>query len=621
MTGAHWTAGLHHDGSALYVSNPLPALGETVTIRLRAPRSAPITGVRLRSAPDGERHFDEMRRVPTDNNCVYYESEFVVSMPRNHYRFHIAAADGVYYLNALGLSRALSPDALDFKLLADFEAPAWINDAIFYQIFPDRFFNGDHTLNHAPGAWRHGKFSVQLREWDAPPLPYHTGGNLDFYGGDLPGIQQKIDYLLRLGVNAIYLNPLFVSSSNHRYNIMDFHTVDPHLGGNDALVKLARALRDAGIKLMLDVTPNHTSSEHPWFVDAQKDPAAPTAEFYTFYDHPNRYESWFGIAALPKLNYESQALRDAMYRDDQSVLLRWLRPPYQIDGWRLDVFNMTARQGGVQLNHKVAREIRKSVKSTNPEAFLIGEHFFDSTPHLQGDEMDAMMNYTGFNLPLWRWLTGYALGDNFMAQSGAAEPMPTDAFAEQLANFRAAVPWVIARMQFHQLDSHDTRRIFNICNGDIALVKLGLALLMTYPGTPCLYYGTEIGLAGEGDPDNRRTMSWDENEWSMDLFDWCQRLIALRKSAPALTEGGFQQIYAHEDIWAFQRQNENQRLVIVAYRGDQPIALQKLPVWQTSVPDGASARDLLSDRRFKVEDGDLRLTNLTPRDALIMELD
>ncbi len=277
----HWTAGLHHDGSELYVSNPLPRCGETVTIRLRAPANAPIRHLFLRAAPDGEEDLKAMRCVHTDGVSSWWETGLTVTMPRTTYRFKVISSEGAYWVNALGVSRADSPDWFDFKLLADFAAPSWLEDAVFYQIFPDRFFNGDPSNDVPPGAWNnHHGFSTSRREWDEPPLHWSEGGGLDFYGGDLQGITQKLDYLRDLGVNALYLNPIFTAYTNHRYDTADYHNVDPYLGGNEALAELRRALDRAGMRLVLDVTLNHCGARHPWFVAAQADPNAPTAEYF-----------------------------------------------------------------------------------------------------------------------------------------------------------------------------------------------------------------------------------------------------------------------------------------------------------------------------------------------------
>jgi alpha-glucosidase len=286
------------------------------------------------------------------------------------------------------------------------------------------------------------------------------------------------------------------------------------------------------MRLILDVTPNHCGSENVWFLQALADMNAPTAEYFTFYHYPDDYETWLGHKSLVKLNYRSQALREVMYRAEDSVMRRWLHEPYRIDGWRLDVANMTARQGMVQLSHKIWREMRRAVKADNPQAYLFGENFYDGTPHLQGDELDAIMNYQGFTLPLWNWLHHPDDHENLPPQ---ADPIPlsTEALAEQWTRFRAAVPWAITAQQFNLVDSHDTPRILNIVGGDKTRVKLAVALLMTVPGVPCVYYGDEIGMEGGHDPDNRRCMSWDESTWDHDLSTYFKRLIQLRRSAPA----------------------------------------------------------------------------------------
>ena len=213
-----------------------------------------------------------------------------------------------------------------------------------------------------------------------------------------------------LGINTLYLNPIFTAYSNHKYDVIDYDHVDPHLGGNEALVKLRQALDKRGMHYMLDIVPNHCGVWHPWFQAACSDPNAPEAEFFTFHDHPVDYESWLGHKALPKLNYRSRELRRRIYNSDDAVFRRWLRPPYAADGWRVDVANMLGRQGETQIGHKVARGIRRAVKETRRNAYLMAESFFDSSAQLQGDEWDGMMNYAGFTLPLWHWLRGFDQG-------------------------------------------------------------------------------------------------------------------------------------------------------------------------------------------------------------------
>jgi alpha-glucosidase len=621
MDLTHWTSGLHHDGSAYYVSNPLPAMGESVTIRLRAPSDAPIRAVYMRTTLDGEGELKRMTAADRTDGVTLYEIALPITMPHTNYRFKIIADDAAYYLTSLGTLRFDPIDLYDFKLLANFRAPEWVLSTVFYQIFPDRFYNGDPSISPRPGEWSKREFTVQLREWGAPPLPYAEAGNLDFYGGDLIGVQQKIEYFKELGVNALYLTPIFRSNSNHRYNIDDFYNVDQHLGGNEALVHLTNALHDAGIRLMLDVTPNHTSSQHPWFTEAQKSADAPTSEYYTFDKRPDDYLAWLGVRSLPKLNYASQRLRDRMYRDQDSVMQYWLAEPYGIDGWRLDVYNMTARQGELQLGHKVSREMRRAIKSSFPDCYLIGEHFFDGTPHLQGEELDATMNYQGFNIPLWRWLSGHDSGIESKPELADPNRMATDAFAAQLTHYRAVIPWVIARQQFNQLSSHDTTRILNIVDGNPELVKLGAAMLMTYPGVPCIYYGDELGLPGGPDPDNRRCMPWhDPDSWNRDLFSYFQQLIAFRKSAPALIRGGFQQLYASGDLWIFLRQSHEQALLVVGYRGEEALSSVSVPVWHSGIDLNQKVTDLLTGTTYDITEGQLNLIDLHPVRALILEV-
>lgn len=611
-----WTKGLYHNSSAVYVSNPLPKLGETVTLTVRVPLDAPIERAFVRSAPDGEGHHTAMQRVREDAVSAYWEGTLKIHQPRNGYRFKFLTPHGAYYLNQAGVWRVDGPDTNDFKLLADFQEAAWVHEAVFYQIFPDRFHNGDDSLTPQDGAWEADGVPVKRRGWDELPRPWRESGGVDFFGGDLPGIVQKMDYLEALGVNALYMTPIFPSYSNHRYNIHDFFNVDAHLGGNDALIALREAFDRRGWYLILDVTHNHTGDKHPWFTEARTNPDAPSADFYTIYERPDDYEAWLGVRTLPKLNYRSQKLREMMYAGEDSVLRHWLKPPYRMDGWRLDVANMAGKQGAIQLGHKVGRGMRKAVKSLKPDAYLMGEHFFDGTPHLQGEELDAIMDYQGLNIPAWRWLNGYDSGA-WAVGSKDTVPMETEAFAQQLTQYLAAVPWVIGNMQFHQLGSHDTVRILNIVSGDKGLVRVGLALLMSYTGVPCVYYGDEIGLAGDKDPDNRRPMPWDESKWDTDLLAFYRRWIGLRRSAHALKYGGIQTLHAAGDVYAFSRESTDQQVIVVLHRGKAMVNAVRLEVWPAGVPDGATLVDLHTGESYPVRDGAVTLDLLSYHTAAL----
>lgn len=614
----HWTQAVHHDGSLCYVSNMLPKLGEVVQITLRTPIDNPINRVFLRTRPDGESHLTEMSEIKRDSRSIWWQVDLPITMKRNAYRFKLLTDEGAYWYNAYGMSRAQSPDYFDFMLLADFHVPEWIREQVFYQIFPERFANGDPSNDVQDGEYDRKGHKTIKREWGEMPYSWEKGHSVDFFGGDLQGIQQKLDYLADLGISALYLCPIFTAQSNHKYDILDFYNVDPHFGGNEALVELRESMRQKDMHLMLDVTPNHLSFQHPWFLEADEDENAPTTGYFAK-DDTGQWETWLGHPSLIKLNYASQKLRDVMYRQSDSILQHWLNPPYSIDAWRLDVANMTGNLRENQLDHDVHREMRESLKTNYPDSYIIGEHFYDGTPHLQGDELDASMNYAGFNIPARRWLAGVDVGVEFDRPDADPLPMATEAMAQQWINFLGAIPFVIALQQFNQLGSHDTRRILTITDGDKALVKLGVALLMNYVGIPCLYYGDEIGMEGGRDPDNRRCMLWDENDWDKDLRDYHQKVIAIRKSSPALKRGGFQLLYAEGDIIVFQRQSPEQRLIFIGYRGDETLSNVEIPIWHSGLEDGSELQDLLSDTTITVENGKITLLQLEHGQAMLLE--
>lgn len=385
-----WLSTLHHDGSERYVSELHPALNATVTVRMRVDPNAPVRRVFLRTFPDGEQHFTPMRRGPTEGAATWWETELPIREPIVNYRFVVEAEDGVWWLNGEGAGAAMPTDAADFRLLADTPFPAWVPESVFYQIFPDRFATGDRANDGLMDEVEYRGARPVRPAWGAPPpvgAPPHTL----FYGGDLAGVTQGVDHVQALGINAIYLNPVFHAYSNHRYDVASYEQVDPRLGGDGALIALRNALTRRGMRYLLDIVPNHCGSRHPWFLAAQADPASTEAGFFTFRHHPDEYETWLGVRSLPKLNYTSPELRWRMFDAPDAIFRRWLRPPFGADGWRVDVANMLAQQGIEQrMGQEIARAIRAAVKDARPDAYLLGEHFFDASPHLQGDRPPAV---------------------------------------------------------------------------------------------------------------------------------------------------------------------------------------------------------------------------------------
>lgn len=619
MTLSDWTKGIHHDGSEAYVSNPFPKQGEKVRLSLRVPSNAPIKVIVARVMFDGEFSHKEMTATRTRGDFHLYSVDVTVEQPRTEYSFKILTPEGAYYYNAFGVSRADSPVYYDFVLLAEYEAPHWVRDAIFYQIFPDRFANGDPANDVSDGAWEREGAKTRKMTWGEEPLPWVKSRSVDFFGGDLQGITQHLDHIEALGANALYLTPIWTAQSNHHYDATSFNEVDPHLGGNEALAELREATTQRNIRLMLDITPNHVGVSHYWLAEARKNPKSATAEYFFYNEEQQYFETWLGVASLIKLNYNSPRLRDEMYRKPDSALRRWLQAPYRIDGWRLDVANMTGNLKMTQLDHDVWQEMRPALKQDMSDLYLLGEYFQDGTPHTQGEELDAAMNYQGFNTPLRRWLGGEDLGVADGKEWGDSTLLPTEALALQWKRFIGAVPYVIALQQFNQLDSHDTTRILHVVNGDKALVKLGVALLMTYPGVPCIYYGGEIGMDGGKDPENRRCMNWDSATWDKNLFEHHKTMIALRKENPALREGGFQILHAEGDIVAFLRESTHQRIVVLGNRGNRQ-ATFALNVANGGISNGDTLQDLLTGKQYLVKEGVITLEDVQHGQTLVLEV-
>ncbi len=615
MFNPHWTAGVHHDGSPRYVVADRFVPGATVTLRLRTGLEAPIERIFVCTSPDGEQHMEPMRQTGTDAACQWWEADLRLSGLHNRYRFYLLTAEDAWWLTAAGVMRHTPTDASDFNILANYQAPDWVHDTVFYQIFPDRFADGDPSNNVRSGEYLCYGQPVVARSWGERPRRHNESGGVEFFGGDLQGIVQRLDYIQELGASALYLNPIFTAPSNHKYDVEDYKQVDRHFGGDAALVELRQALDERGMKLILDMVPNHCGTTNPWFLAAQTDPAAPTADFFTFKQRPDDYVSWMGVRSLPKLNYRSERLREWMYAGEDAIMRYWLRPPFRVDGWRLDVANMLARQGESQLDHKIGRGMRRAVKAESPHAYLFGENFYDGTPQLQGDELDAVMNYRGFSLPLLSWLVGFDIYRTWRPELVDPQPLPTEALAAQWRAFMSAVPWQIATQQFNLLGSHDTPRIATILDDDETCVRVAVTLLFTYPGVPSVYYGDEIGLNGGGDPDNRRCMPWDPHEWNADRRAFYQALMKLRRTSPALRQGGYQLLYASGDTLAFQRESNEERLIVVARRGND--GLVALPVLHAGLPDGIHLHELLTGNEAVVTNGMLLLDSLPPVGAQI----
>ncbi len=568
----HWLESVYSDGTEEFVS-PAPRLGGSVTVRLRVYADAPVDRVILRSLPNGAEQLREMTRGPVCRGLVYYEAALRINEPRVPYQFYLVSGSRVYFYTQTGVSELLPDDTHDFVLLADYAQPAWVKEAVFYQIFPERFCNGDPANDVRDGEYSLRGFRARHMDWDAEPLPYREGGCLDFYGGDLEGIRQKIPYLKELGVTALYLNPIFTAPSVHKYDCVDYFHVDPHLGGDEALARLSETLHAAGMRLILDISINHTGSAHRWFnrdclwfdqgEGAYHNPQSPERGYY-FFGPENSYRGWWGLPELPVLNYSSQALRDVIYRGRDAVLRKWLRPPYSIDGWRFDVADVFARCDELQLAHTLWPEIRAAIRAENPQAYILAEDWGDCAQYLQGGEWDAPMNYWGCARPL-RQFAGQR--DLFMERSPALAALPgglsAPALKARVLQHLGKLPFALWENQFNLLDSHDVSRLHN----DPALrpeVLEGVAMLQfLLIGAPSLYYGDEAGVGGSlgSNEGCRWPMPWDSDFQQGPRFRFYRRLIALKRQREALRRGGMQFLLAEGGVAALARFTRDEVLV------------------------------------------------------------
>jgi len=599
-----WIRQILHTGTRDHVSNPYPSLGEVVRVRLEVPASGQPDQIILRTIPNGEQQLQAMSLIERRNQMNIWEGELLVNEPKVPYRFGIQAEGRIWWLNAAGVSTSIPVGSFDFKLLANNPEISWLSRTVFYQIFPDRFANGDPGNDPEGEIEAYPGYSRKTYPWGQTVQTDRK--HIPFYGGDLKGIEDHLDYLQKLGINAIYLNPIFTAYTNHRYDVADFRNVDPTLGGNEALISLSKALKDADMRYILDIVPNHSGAGHPWFREAVEDPTSPRRSAF-FFDEQKKYASWMGFGSLPKLNYSDPALRTEMFESETSVFASWLLPPYSIDGWRVDVGNMLGRYDEQQLDRDVLPAIRKTVKRTNPQSYLMGENFFEAADQLQGDTWDGVMNYTGFSQPLLNWLKGFEVEAlRCEAVLTSEKPLSTEALVRSWQENLAAIPWTVALQQFNVLDSHDTSRIHTLLNQDQDLVRLAVMIQFTFPGVPCVYYGDEIGLTDEPGFVQRNCFPWDEDRWDKDLLAFYQKLISIRKESDVLAEGSFQVLFWDDDLLVFQRLLGEKRVVVTASRIDQPNGF----VLKSTLinPNGLEhLKSLFGEARLVLQPGEMKL--------------
>lgn len=561
-----WLESVHSDGTAEFVSNPAPKLFETVIIRIRMYEDAPVKHVLLRTIPNGAERFAQMRICKRERGFVYYEAELTMTEKRMPYQFYLVCEEIVYFYTQKEITTYIPDHTYDFVLLTDYVQPEWVKDAVFYQIFPERFCNGEPSNDVQDGEYsQDGWPTIRMKNWEDKALTYEEGHCLDFYGGDLQGVKEKIPYLKDLGMTAVYLNPIFFAPSVHKYDCLDYFHVDPHFGGDEALAELSKALHDNGMKLILDISINHTGIAHKWFnrdavwfdksVGAYNNPDSKERAFY-FFGENNSYHGWLGVQTLPTLNYTSEALRDIIYRGEESVLKKWLKPPYSIDGWRFDVADVFARNDRVQLAHELWPQIRKSIREVNPQAYILAEDWGDCAEYMQGAEWDSPMNYYGCGRVIRQFL---GETDAFMAKHPLLRDIPYKMTAEDVKNrvmqHLAKLPYALWENQFNLIDSHDISRLHN--NPAVHPEEYRGAVIFQFmlTGAASIYYGDEAETDGVlGTIDGcRYPMPWSKDFLNSETYRLYRTLAHAKAEHPALRRGGMKFLYARDSIVALAR--------------------------------------------------------------------
>ncbi len=601
-----------------------------------------------------------MKKEKSNEVFDYYCVELEVGTENILYFFEVRSGQERIFYNKRGVTNDLQ-SCYAFGIVPGFFTPDWAKGAVMYQIYVDRFCNGDPTNDVVSGEYSYiGEQVDHVYDWNEPPKA--TMDVRSFYGGDLQGILDKLDYLVDLGVEVIYMNPIFVSPSNHKYDCQDYDYIDPHFtvikedGGeilmpgeldnqkatkyikrvvskenleasNAFFVHFVEELHKRGIKVVLDGVFNHCGSFNKWLDrerlyegDSDYEKGAyvsensPYRHFFKFnneHDWPYNeyYDGWWGHNTLPKLSYETSK---ELYDYIMGIARKWVSPPYNVDGWRLDV---AADLGNTQeFNHKFWADFRKNVKEANPNAIIYAEHYGDASPWMQGREWDSVMNYDSFMEPITWFLTGMEKHSDYFRPDllNNAEAL-IGALSHNIKAFFG--PSFMVAM--NQLSNHDHSRFLTRTNHKAGRVaQLGAAaasegvskaifreavtLQMTWHGAPTLYYGDEAGVCGFTDPDNRRTYPWGQED--QELIRFHKELIRIRKENPVLRIGSGVPVVAETGVFGFIRFDGEHQMVILVNNNAEGRKIE-VPVWVGEVADGAFMERLMlsSEDGFSME--------------------
>lgn len=650
---------LFHDGTSQFCC--YDNVQKTYNLILRAKKGT-ITGAFV--CVNGKEQGMEFEK--SDTMFEYYKVALKEDEKLYSYYFRAITKEGNIYYNMFGIGKDVPADGL-FERTPGFDVPDWAKGAVMYQIFVDRFCNGDKTNDVVDNEYIYiGKGVSAVKDWNELPA---ADGTRQFYGGDLQGVIDKLDYLEKLGVEVIYFNPIFVSPSNHKYDAQDYDYIDPHFGkivndggatvtgkekdnehaelykkrttdlenleaSNRLFIELVEKAHKHGIKIILDGVFNHCGSFNKWLdkegiykenhdykPGAYQSEDSPYRDYFKF-TGDKTFEGWWDFDTLPKLNYEgSEELCDYIIE----VAKKWVSPPYNIDGWRLDVAADLSHSQ--EFNHNFWKRFRTAVKEANPNAIILAEHYGDAHSWLMGDEWDTVMNYDAFMDPVTWFLTGVD------KHSDNSNP-------EMLGDgevFQKTMQYRMSRMQnqsllaaMNELSNHDHSRFMTRTNKmvgrvatlgsefaseniDKAIFKQAVVMQMTLPGAPTLYYGDEAGVCGWTDPDNRRTYPWGKED--LELLEFYREAISIHKQNKVLKIGSYMPLISGKDLVCYGRFMEDEAMVTVVNTSEVEQTI-KVPVWMLGGSIKKWQRLLETSREFyncgriatEVQDGIMSVT-------------
>ena len=632
---------LHLDRQALFCDEtseyripPEPDYNERVTIRFRTARDNADQVYLICGTTE-----TKMEKRKSEGEFDYYEGIICLREDAIHYYFEISRGKELCYYNKLGCTTDIQ-EAYSFCITPGFHTPEWAKGAVFYQIFVDRFRNGSKENDPLDREYAYiGGHTVAVKDWEKYPDALDVRC---FYGGDLQGVEEKLDYLKELGVDVIYFNPLFVSPSNHKYDIQDYDYIDPHFAviceddgdlmkednfnnqaatryiarvtkkenlesSNAYFARLVQKIHEKGMRVILDGVFNHCGSFNKW-MDRERiyekqegyEPGAyisedsPYRSFFRFrrnkWPYNADYDGWWGHETLPKLNYEDS---DELHDYVMHIAEKWVSPPYCVDGWRLDVAADLGRSN--EYNHKFWQDFRKTVKRANPDALILAEHYGDPSSWMRGDQWDTVMNYDAFMEPITWFLTGM---EKHSDESNQQLYGNGDWFFRTMAYNMSKFQHASLEVTMNELSNHDHSRFLTRTNRMIGrtvtkgpeaageninkgVFREGVVIQLTWPGAPTIYYGDEAGQVGWTDPDNRRTYPWGKEDW--ELIEFHRYMITLHKTIPCLKNGSLKPLISGEHLIVYGRFTKETKAVIIV-NNKAEYRNVSIPVWEIEVP-------------------------------------